>query len=163
MLGAQVIGSTLALIPPAEDRRSGFPTDVAYTHPSDGRLVFGGRTSFSQLSPSDAKDILYRRMVRIFPDLSGIEIDHSWEGKVGYTRDHLPHVGRRGSVTYAVGYCGAGVALATLFGAQAARWIAEGEPPVFSRLRFPVIPLYSGKPWFLPLVGPYYQARDWFS
>ena len=29
--------------------------------------------------------------------------------------------------------------------------------------RFPAIPMYSGRPWFLPLVGAYYQVKDWLQ
>ena len=29
--------------------------------------------------------------------------------------------------------------------------------------RFPAIPMYSGRPWFLPLVGVYYQVKDWLQ
>ena len=28
---------------------------------------------------------------------------------------------------------------------------------------FAPIPLYNGTPWFLPLVGAYYQAKDWLQ
>ena len=45
-----------------------------------------------------------------------------------------------------------------------ARRIA-GEPidhPLFDD-RFPAIPMYAGDPWFLPLVGAYYQVRDWLQ
>ena len=27
----------------------------------------------------------------------------------------------------------------------------------------PTHPLFHGKPWFLPVVGTYYQARDWLD
>lgn len=137
---------------------------VHYWHLSpDRRLVFGGRASFSALSPLEACNALYAKMIEIFPPLDGVEIDYAWDGKVGYTRDHIPHVGRSGNVTYAVGYCGAGIALASLFGTEAARWMLGGDPPTFSLIKFPTVPLYSGRPWFLPLIGPYYQAKDRIS
>jgi hypothetical protein len=54
--------------------------------------------------------------------------------------------------------------MATHLGEQIARRIA-GEPithPLFDD-RFPPIPMYSGTPWFLPLVGAYYQVKDWLQ
>ena len=29
--------------------------------------------------------------------------------------------------------------------------------------RLPAIPFYTGRPWFLPLVGAYYQVKDWIQ
>ena len=54
--------------------------------------------------------------------------------------------------------------MATYLGDQIARRLA-GEPivnPLFDD-RFAAIPLYSGTPWFLPLVGAYYQVKDWLQ
>jgi hypothetical protein len=31
----------------------------------------------------------------------------------------------------------------------------------FSRGRMAPFPLYQEKPWFLPIIGAYYQLRDW--
>jgi len=36
------------------------------------------------------------------------------------------------------------------------------DHPLFDD-RFPPIPMYSGNPWFLPLVGAYYQVKDWLQ
>jgi len=33
------------------------------------------------------------------------------------------------------------------------------EHPLFDD-RFQAIPMYSGNPWFLPIVGAYYRLRD---
>jgi glycine/D-amino acid oxidase-like deaminating enzyme len=76
----------------------------------------------------------------------------------------MPHAGRLDGVYYAGGYCGHGVAMSTYLGEQIARRIA-GEPidhPLFDD-RFPAIPMYFGTPWFLPLVGAYYQVKDWLQ
>jgi glycine/D-amino acid oxidase-like deaminating enzyme len=73
----------------------------------------------------------------------------------------MPRAGRIDGLYYAGGYCGHGVAMATYLGTTIARRIA-GEPlehPLFDD-RFAPIPLYTGKPWFLPLAGAYYRFRD---
>ena len=126
----------------------------------DGRLVFGGRTSFAPVSVQTARDRLYAAMIDIYPQLSGVRLSHAWTGNVGFTFDQLPHLTRSEGVTYAMGYCGSGVALGSWMGTLAAEWIARGARPAFSDLRFPRMPLYRGHPWFLPLVGVYYSLLD---
>ena len=131
---------------------------------ADRRLLFGGRAEFSRPSEGTtrrAAEILRRDMERVFPQLSGIAIDYAWGGLVAFTRDQLPHAGRLEGLFYAGGYCGHGIAMATSLGEAIGRRIA-GEPvehPLFDD-RFPAIPMYTGNPWFLPVVGAYYRLRD---
>jgi glycine/D-amino acid oxidase-like deaminating enzyme len=126
----------------------------------DGRLVFGGRTSFAPVTVQTARDRLYAAMIGIYPQLAGVRVSHAWTGNVGFTFDQLPHLTRSGGVTYAMGYCGSGVALGSWMGTLAGEWIARGARPAFADLRFPRIPLYRGHPWFLPIVGVYYSLLD---
>jgi glycine/D-amino acid oxidase-like deaminating enzyme len=126
----------------------------------DGRLVFGGRTSFAPVSVQTARDRLYAAMIGIYPQLAGVRVSHAWTGNVGFTFDQLPHLTRSDGVTYAMGYCGSGVALGSWMGTLAAEWIARGARPAFSDLRFPRLPFYRGHPWFLPIVGVYYSLLD---
>jgi glycine/D-amino acid oxidase-like deaminating enzyme len=126
----------------------------------DGRLVFGGRTSFVPVSVQTARDRLYAAMIDIYPQLAGVRVSHAWTGNVGFTFDQLPHLTRYLGITYAMGYCGSGVALGSWMGTLAGEWIARGAQPAFSDLRFPRMPFYRGHPWFLPLVGVYYSLRD---
>ena len=134
---------------------------------ADRRLLFGGRAEFGRPSPDTtrrASAILSTGMTTIFPELGGVRIDYAWSGNVAFTRDQMPRAGRLDEVYYAGGYCGHGVAMATYLGEQIARRIA-GEPidhPLFDD-RFPPIPMYTGNPWFLPLVGAYYQVLDWLQ
>jgi glycine/D-amino acid oxidase-like deaminating enzyme len=133
----------------------------------DSRLLFGGRAEFGtadQLSTTRAASLLHRGMVHVFPQLAGVDIEYAWSGNVAFTRDEMPRAGRLDGLYYAGGYCGHGIAMATYLGDQIARRLA-GEPivnPLFDD-RFAAIPLYSGTPWFLPLVGAYYQVKDWLQ
>jgi glycine/D-amino acid oxidase-like deaminating enzyme len=129
---------------------------------ADNRMLFGGRASFTPTTIANARDWLYAAMVRVHPQLAGIGIEHAWGGNVGFTFDRLPHIGRMKGITYALGYCGTGVALSTYFGQLAADWIAGGELPDCWQDGFPGMPLYREKPWFLPAVGWYYAALDRF-
>jgi len=134
---------------------------------SDRRLLFGGRAEFGrpdEHTTRRAASILRKGMDSVFPELSGVGIEYAWGGNVAFTRDQMPRAGRLDAFSYAGGYCGHGVAMATYLGEQIARRIG-GEPidhPLFDD-RFPEIPMYSGNPWFLPLVGAYYQVKDWLT
>jgi glycine/D-amino acid oxidase-like deaminating enzyme len=128
----------------------------------DNRMLFGGRASFAPTTIASARDWLYAAMVRVHPQLAGVGIEHAWGGNVGFTFDRLPHIGRMKGITYALGYCGTGVAMSTYFGQLAADWIAGGELPDCWQGTFPGMPLYREKPWFLPAVGWYYAALDRF-
>ena len=120
---------------------------------ADNRMLFGGRASFAPTTIPRARDWLYRAMLRVHPQLGGVRVTHAWGGRLGFSLDRMPHIGRIDGITYALGYCGTGVAMATAFGRQAAAFIS-GEPlPPFLTMDFPLAPLYRGTPWFLPAVG----------
>ncbi len=134
---------------------------------ADNRLLFGGRAEFSGPTFESAKRaeaILHHAMASIFPELAATPIDYAWSGHVAFTRDQMPHAGRLDGAFYAGGYCGHGIAMATYLGALIARRIA-GEPIEHQLFddHFPPIPLYDGRPWFLPFVGAYYRFRDWID
>lgn len=127
---------------------------------ADGRLVFGGRTSFAPTTITATRDRLYGAMQSVFPRLAGVRLTHAWGGRVGFTFDLLPHVGRLDGIAFSLGYCGSGVALSTYLGTRTAASLDGEEPPPFARLPFPTAPLYRGSPWFLRFVGWYYGLRD---
>jgi len=126
----------------------------------DNRMLFGGRASFAPTTIAKARDWLYAAMIRVHPQLAGIMVEHAWGGNVGFTFDRLPHIGRVDGITYALGYCGTGVAMSTYFGQLAADWIAGGELPDCWQMGFPRVPFYRDTPWFLPAAGWYYAALD---
>jgi glycine/D-amino acid oxidase-like deaminating enzyme len=126
----------------------------------DNRMLFGGRASFAPTTIARARDWLYRAMLTVHPQLQDVSVSHAWGGQLGFTLDRVPHIGKVDGITYALGYCGTGVAMATAFGRQAAAWMSGEALPSCLERPFPAIPLYRGRPWFLPAVGLYYQWRD---
>jgi gamma-glutamylputrescine oxidase len=127
----------------------------------DGRMVFGGRTSLAPTTVARARDVLYRELVRVYPQLAGVPIEYAWGGSVAITRDRLPHCGRIEGVAYATGCNGSGVALATWFGFSAAAWLTgAAPPPAFAQLPFPRIPLYALRGAFLPIAGEGLRVLD---
>lgn len=130
--------------------------------PDHTRILFGGRASFVDNDARRAAVRLHRFMVDLMPDLAGVRITHAWFGNVAFAFDMMPHVGVHEGIQYALGCNGSGVVAMTHFGRVSAQQILGGGNSVsaFTRLTFPTRPLYTGNPWFMPLVGTAYQLRD---
>jgi glycine/D-amino acid oxidase-like deaminating enzyme len=130
--------------------------------PDGKRMVFGGRARFTQVDPLLSARVLYGYMTERFPQLQGVRITHGWTGNTAFTLDALPHMGEDEGMHYALGCNGSGIAMMTYLGHQTARKIARAAnyACAFDSAEFPDHPLYSGNPWFLPLVGGYYRLRD---
>jgi glycine/D-amino acid oxidase-like deaminating enzyme len=95
--------------------------------PDGTRVLFGGRAAMTPLPPEAAARRLHATMTDVWPELADVRLTHAWSGMTGYTFAHLPHVGSRGGVHYALGYSGSGVALAPYLGMKAAHR-ALGDP-----------------------------------
>lgn len=122
--------------------------------PDGRRILFGGRTGSRLPTTHAAARRLGRELARIFPDLAGVPLTHSWTGRCAATFDLFPHMGVHDGVHFAVGYCFAGVPMGTHLGRKVALKIlgsAEAET-VFDSPSFPTIPFYRGRPWFVPTV-----------
>jgi glycine/D-amino acid oxidase-like deaminating enzyme len=135
-----------------------------YFRPSpDGkRVLWGGRASFRKATAEQSATTLHATMVETFPELRDSRITHAWTGFVAFTFDGLPHIGVQDGIHYAAGCQGSGVAMATWLGHNAALKMAGAANEHFALdgLPFPTKPTYSGKPWFLPVVGGWYKLRD---
>ena len=134
-----------------------------YWHVSaDRRMVFGGRASFMPTTIDRTAAILWRGLVEVHPQMADHRIEYAWGGNVGFTFDRMPHVGRtKDGVTYAMGCCGTGVALMTNLGTKVGAWLAGGEAPALTSLRFPLVPApYEGRPWVLPFAGEWFRLQD---
>ena len=134
-----------------------------YWHVSaDRRMVFGGRASFMPTTIDRTAAILWRGLLEVHPQMADHRIEYAWGGNVGFTFDRMPHVGRtKDGVTYAMGCCGTGVALMTNLGTKVGAWLAGGEAPALTRLRFPLVPApYEGRPWFMPFAGEWFRLQD---
>jgi glycine/D-amino acid oxidase-like deaminating enzyme len=126
----------------------------------DGRMVFGGRAAFVPTAIERSREILRRGMIEVFPQLADTAIEFAWGGTLGFTLDQMPHAGRRDGVAYALGYGGHGVALASWLGDRIGTAMGGGPWPGLAAIPFPAVPLYWGRPWFLPLAGAYYGLKD---
>ncbi len=127
----------------------------------DGRMVFGGRASFTPTGVRRGAAVLESAMRRAFPALATVPVEFAWAGNVCFGLDRMPHAGQLGGLHYALGYAGHGVAFATWLGASMGDALAGRAPmPELTGERLRAIPLYGGTPWFLPMVGGYYRLKD---
>jgi len=137
---------------------------VYYYRPSpDGRrILFGGRVSLSETEPRVSGPRLHADLSQIFPEIASVRISHSWLGFVAYTFDQLMHIGEREGLHYAMGYCGAGVGMASYLGTRLGQQVlgrAEGATAL-DEVGFQTRPFYRGNPWFLAPSVFYYRWRD---
>lgn len=134
---------------------------------ADRRLIFGGRAEFvAPTAESTRRSLADLRagMHYVYPQLKDTPIEYVWGGTLGFSFDLLPHAGvTSDGLHYAMGCGGHGVALLTHLGACCAqRMLGRGSNNPTFDLPFPAAPLglYSGNPWFMPMVGAYYKFLD---
>ncbi|RUV31803.1 MULTISPECIES: FAD-binding oxidoreductase [unclassified Mesorhizobium] len=131
----------------------------------DNRFLFGGRARFSAASShrtdQSSGELLRRQMLSMFPQLENVEIDYCWGGLVGCTPDRFPRAGKADGVIYAMGYSGHGAQMSTLIGNVLADIALDikGTNPL-DGMELDAVPMHTGKPWFLPVVGAYYRVKD---
>ena len=89
-----------------------------------GRLVFGSIGALRGPGRAIHRGWGRRALVRLFPDLRGIDFEHEWYGWIGTTPDALPrfHQLARNVVSFS-GYNGRGIAPGTVFGRELARLV----------------------------------------
>jgi len=129
--------------------------------PDGKRLLFGGRPKSQGQTLCQNAAFMHRDMLRVYPQLKDLRIEYAWWGKLGFTWDRSPHIGRHDGYYYALGYCGHGVALATYLGEKLSEMILGKETQTqFAALKFQAIPFYTGKAWFRPMLYWYYSLLN---
>ncbi|OYX71403.1 MAG: oxidoreductase [Caulobacter sp. 32-67-35] len=131
---------------------------------ADGRLLFGGGENYRPGFPGDIAGFVRRHMLKVYPRLADVKIDHAWGGTLGITMHRVPFVGEIApGVRVASGYSGQGVMLAPYVGkllADAA--LGEGAGvELLSRLPTPPFPGGRLLRWPLTVAGlSWYAMRD---
>ncbi len=136
-----------------------------YYRPStDGdRIMLGARASLNHIDPAKSAGSLRRLLVGLFPDLNGMRVSHSWLGTLGFSKDHLPHIGKTpDGLHYALGYSGSGVAMAPYLGWRVANKVlgTEDGDTGFDKIRHPGVLLRDFVPLGLPAVNAWYRIKD---
>ena len=111
---------------------------------ADQRLLFGGKVSYSTLTPPNLAGSLQARLARVFPRLAWRPLTHVWGGFLDITMNRapdfsrLPPDGAAGAPIYLLqGFSGHGLALSGLAGKLVAEAICEDASrfDLFARLR----------------------------
>ena len=116
----------------------------------DHRLLYGGRVSYSTLTPANLAESMRARMQRSFPQLADVKVDYAWGGFVDISMNRAPDFGRLPAavpnapqnVYYLQGFSGHGLALTGLAGRLVAEAMAGDASrfDVFARLRHRAFP-----------------------
>ncbi|CAG4888132.1 Gamma-glutamylputrescine oxidoreductase [Paraburkholderia saeva] len=96
----------------------------------DTRILWGGRISIRDREPEAIARLLRRDLLKVYPQLHDVRVDHAWGGLMSYARHKMPQIGQSADgVWYAVGFGGHGMAPTTVSGELLAAAIS-GERPV---------------------------------
>ncbi len=165
------INSFIAATEPLDDPRAVLAEDIAvadtkfvvnyYRMSEDNRFLFGGRESYTLGFPQDITTALRARMVSLFPQLEGVEVEYVWGGTLGITMTRLPMVARPGkNILSAAGFSGHGVALSGFAGTVMAEAIA-GQAERFDVMStLPLHPFPGGATFRAPLLT---LAMTWYA
>ncbi len=130
--------------------------------PDHKRVLFGARGTDANDRSLQNGLMLKKHLCKIFPELENVNIEYSWSGKVAYTFDHTPHLGKQDGIYYAIGYCGSGVTRSIYLARQLSRKILGlgDHHTSFDDLPFETKPFYTGTPWFMPTVLKWHSFLD---
>jgi len=116
---------------------------------NDHRMLYGGRVSYSTVTPTHLAESMRQRMVGTFPQLAGTKVEYAWGGFVDISMNRAPDFGRlpaaagaAANVYYLQGFSGHGLALTGLAGRLLAEAIAGDATrfDVFARLKHRAFP-----------------------
>ncbi|MDV4179268.1 FAD-binding oxidoreductase [Rhizobium brockwellii] len=132
--------------------------------PDGSRILFGGRDGTTEGDPSAPTEHLQAELARLFPELAGVGLTHTWFGYVAMHRDMVPRIFATRNTVYATGYCGSGVVWARWLGKKAAFKVLGDKEQARCAFDFDpapkAIPFYNGRPWFIPIVYSMYERHD---
>ena len=127
----------------------------------DGRFIIGGRGSATDKVSQGVYAALRNVATRMYPALTGVPWPYRWYGRVGITRDWLPHLAELApGVWTVVGYCGRGVAMATTMGLVLGDMLNGGHRLAYPAAALKPIPLHALRQPALQAGIAYYRLRD---
>jgi gamma-glutamylputrescine oxidase len=110
---------------------------------ADDRLLFGAGDSYSASTPRNLAQKIRKNMLKVFPQLSDLDVPFAWGGFADITMNRSPDFGRMdANIYYLQGFSGHGLVLSGMAGKLAAEAVAgQAERfDLFSQLshrRFP--------------------------
>lgn len=131
---------------------------------ANNRMLFGGRVSYSTMTPPNLKGDMQKRMAMVFPQLADVKVEYSWGGFVDITMNRAPDFGRVApNVYYLQGFSGHGVALTGMAGKLVAEAICGQAERLDLMARIPHHDFPGGKLLRTPalvLGMAWYRLRD---
>ena len=95
---------------------------------SDDRLMWGGRISMRASTPWRLKTALRHDILKVYPQLDGVEIDYAWSGVMAYAVHKMPQIGELAQGYWlASAFGGHGLNTTAMAGEMIARAILEGD------------------------------------
>ena len=130
---------------------------------ADTRLLWGGRIAVRERSSAQVAALLYRDMLKVYPQLDGVRIDYAWSGLMSYARHKMPVLGRLpDGLWYGSGFGGHGVAPTSVAGEVLAAALCGDNAALsgFASWRLPATFGVAGLA-AAQLTYWYYGMRDW--
>lgn len=88
----------------------------------DGRVLWGGRISIREREPARIAQLLRADLLKVYPQLARVRVEHAWGGLMSYARHQMPQVGQLApGLWFAQAFGGHGVAPTTAAG----EWLAD--------------------------------------
>jgi len=95
------------------------------SHSEGPRMIYGGRVSYSAITPPNLTEKMQARMAETFPQLANTKVEYTWGGFVDISMNRAPDFGRIApNIYYLQGFSGHGVALTGLAGKLVAEAIS---------------------------------------
>jgi gamma-glutamylputrescine oxidase len=136
-----------------QDDRSSFN----YYRTIGDRLLWGAEISTSLKHPAGLEEMLRKRIISVFPQLSPVSIESAWTGVMGFTIHRMPQVGMlRPGAWIASAFGGQGLNTTAMAGELIASAIAEKDDRW--RLFIPFGLVWAGG-WF----GKAFAQTKWWS
>lgn len=131
---------------------------------ADNCMIYGGRVSYSAMTPFNLTANMQARMAQTFPQLANTKVAYTWGGFVDITMNRAPDFGRlAANVYYLQGFSGHGIALTGMAGKLVAETIAGQAERLDLMAKIPHHDFPGGKLLRTPaliLAMAWYQLRD---
>ena len=136
---------------------------VYFRQDHTGRFLIGGRGPYRE--PKGEKDwaLLESIMLRMFPQLKGVPLDHRWCGRVAVTRDFLPHIHCPApGMLIDIGCMGRGVGLQSSIGRAMARHITHPGTHAlpFKPSAIEPLPMHALRGLYVNAMIAWYRLKD---
>lgn len=131
---------------------------------ADGRILFGGGVVYGGADPASIEGRILPGLLKTFPQLRGVKLDHAWSGIFALTLNRMPQIGRLSSnVWFSHGDSGHGVTTTQLLGRLLSEAIGGQMERYDIFASLPHYPFPGGKHFRVPLTvlgSLWYAMRD---